>query len=84
MGQVMVNIHMIKIFAVFVHLSLLLLILDLNGRFNLKKKKKRSLNLKHKEYGSLKTFPIFQVFFTLSRFRFSFQNYIPIKVILMF
>lgn len=39
MGQVMVNIHMIKIFAVFVHLSLLLLILDLNGRFNLKKKK---------------------------------------------
>lgn len=40
MGQVMVNIHMIKIFAVFVHLSLLLLILDLNGRFNLKKKKK--------------------------------------------
>lgn len=83
MGQVMVNIHMIKIFAVFVHLSLLLLILDLNGRFNLKKKK-RSLNLKHKEYGSLKTFPIFQVFFTLLRFRFSFQNYIPIKVILMF
>lgn len=82
MGQVMVNIHMIKIFAVFVHLSLLLLILDLNGRFNLKKK--RSLNLKHKEYGSLKTFPIFQVFFTLSIFRFSFQNYIPIKVILMF
>lgn len=82
MGQVMVNIHMIKIFAVFVHLSLLLLILDLNGRFNFKKK--RSLNLKHKEYGSLKTFPIFQVFFTLSRFRFSFQNYIPIKVILMF
>lgn len=82
MGQVMVNIHMIKIFAVFVHLSLLLLILDLNGRFNFKKK--RSLNLKHKEYGSLKTFPIFQVFFTLSIFRFSFQNYIPIKVILMF
>lgn len=82
MGQVMVNIHMIKIFAVFVHLSLLLLILDLNGRFNFFKK--RSLNLKHKEYGSLKTFPIFQVFFTLSRFRFSFQNYIPIKVILMF
>lgn len=40
MGQVMVNIHMIKIFAVFVHLSLLLLILDLNGRFNFKKKKK--------------------------------------------